>query len=379
VTDQAGIVEAMRAPAFYPLPPEAVEYRETHISHLFIGGAFVYKLKKAVVFPFLDYSSVSQRRRACEEEVRLNRRLAPGIYLGVLPVTIGRDGRPRLGGGGELLDYVVWMRRLPEASMLDVRLHAKTVEADTIRALARRLAIFHAQAPTGPIVEAHGDPEMLRTAWADTANGLLGLERSGDPPSTAQFLAEFGPSWIERHEGLLRERERSGRVREGHGDLKAEHVCILDDSLPSVGRLPPVAAGILIYDCVEFSRALRCTDVASELAFLSIDLDAEGFHELSTVLVDEYVRVTADHSLRAVLPFYQCYRAMVHALVDGLKGVNGDATERAANHRRSTGWMRRAVRYAWEAESPCVIVCCGRSGTGKTVARDRHWLRTGEQ
>lgn len=368
VAEQDDLVAAMQRPDFYPVPVPEVEHLTTHISHVFLAGPFVYKLKRNVVLPFLDFSSVEQRRRACEEELRLNRRLAAGVYFNVLPVTRGSDGRPRLGGGGDAIDYVVWMRRLPADAMLDERLRRGTVPAGCLARLAERLATFHDQADAGPTVNAHGDPEVVLAAWNEilgTAKRFVGQCLSS---TDHELLGELGQRFVDRHAALLRRRQRESRIREGHGDLKAEHICVLDAPLPGVGRLPPLGPGFLIYDCVEFSRALRCGDVASEIAFLSIDLEAAGRADLADELTAHYAARTGDSTLAQVLPFYAAYRALVRGVVDGMKQATGDGPAAIA---RAAAWFRRAIRHAWRAEGPCVVAVCGRSGTGKTTVAAR--------
>ena len=162
---QDEVVAALATPDFYPHRPRTVEYVQTHISHVFLAGPYVYKLKKAVRFPFLDFSTAELRRHFCLEEVRLNRRLAPGVYLDVLPVVRGAGGGPALGAAGEALDHVVWMRRLPPGALLVNRLGESPSQA--IDELAAVLARFHASAPTGLEIAAHADADALRARWAE--------------------------------------------------------------------------------------------------------------------------------------------------------------------------------------------------------------------
>ena len=368
---QDELVGALASPDFYPHRPRMVEHVQTHISHVFLAGPYVYKLKKAVHFPFLDFSTAELRRHFCLEEVRLNRRLSPGVYLDVLPIVRTAGGRLGLGNGGDVLDHVVWMRRLPAAGLLVNRLGRTRPEM--MDELAAVIARFHASAPTGPEVAAHADADALRARWAANletaapfAGRLLAVEDH-------ELLRDFGPSFVRRHETLLRARQRGGRIREGHGDLHAEHVCFLDAPLTEPTELPPLPAGIYVFDCIEFSRAFRCNDVASEVAFLAMDLESLERPDLARRFVGAYTRAADDPALEVLLGFYACYRACVRGKVESLASAEPEveAGAREAAAARARRHFALAVRYAWQAAGPAVIACAGLAGTGKsTLARE---------
>jgi hypothetical protein len=349
--DQAALVRALADPAFYPHRPPRVEHVQTHISHVFLAGPYVYKLKKAVRFPFVDASTVARRGSLCEEELRLNWRLAVPIYLGVLPVTRERDGRLALCGKGTVVDRVVWMRRLPAERMLDRLVEDGAADAGMLGRLARLLADFHARAPDGPAVAAHATPEAVLGAWR-------------------QVLALAAPLVGGALPALLRRRHAAGhRIREGHGDLRAEHVCIIDTPVPAAPPDTPIAPGMYVVDCVEFSHALRCNDVASEVAFLTMDLERLGRPDLAGAFVDAYVAASGDRELRTLLPFYCVYRACVRGAVEGLKAAEPEVKsgDRLAAVTRARQYFALALRYAWRAQGPAVIACCGLSGSGKSA------------
>ncbi len=355
-------------PASYPHRPDRVIHVQTHISHVFLAGAFVYKLKKPVRFAFLDFRTAEQRRVLCEEEVRLNRRLAGDVYLGVVPVTAAAGGRLRLGGDGNAIDHVVWMRRLPADRMLDRLVHDGTATPAMMREVARRLATFHASAPSGPDVAAFAAPDALRAAWEATIRDAARFAGQLLPHEDHVVLESFGPWFVMRHEATLRARQTGGHVREGHGDLHAEHLCFVDRSVPAP-QLPPLDPGLYVFDCIEFSRAFRCIDVASEIAFLAMDLQALCREDLADELVDAYVDLTHDPALRALLPFYCAHRAAIRGLVEGLASAapEVDAAERDAATERARRHFTLAVRHAWQAGGPAVIAVCGLSGTGKSA------------
>src|SRR5262245_57002624 len=256
---QAALVHALADPAFYPHRPARVDHVQSHISQVFLAGPYVYKLKKAARFPFPDAATPERRRALCEDEVRLNRHLAAPVYLSVLPITREPDGHLALDGVGPAVDRVVWMRRLPAESMLDHLVEAGMVDAGTLGRLANMLADFHASAPAGPAVAAHGAPEALLASCRHVLGLAAPLVGGALPASTHTILASFGPAFLGIHEGLFRARQTAGRIREGHGDLRAEHVCIIDAPLEAAPH-PSLGPGIYVIDCVEFSHALRCND-----------------------------------------------------------------------------------------------------------------------
>jgi hypothetical protein len=349
--EQDAVIAALADPGLYPHRPDRVEHVQTHISHVFLAGPYVYKLKKAVRFPFLDFSTPERRRAFCVDEVRLNRRLCPAVYLDVLPITRSPDGRFHLDGAGSPVEHVVRMRRLPGDRMLVDLLAAGTVTDGMVDALARRIATFHAGAPTGPEIAAHADPDALRARWAAETRGTAAFAGELLAVEDHEILADFGPTFIRTHEALLRARQQGGRIREGHGDLHAEHVCFVDAPVATDGDVLP--AGIYVFDCIEFSAAFRCNDVASEVAFLAMDLESLGHPALARRFVGTYVDAAADPVVPLLLPFYACYLAGVRGKVEGLESREAevDAPE----------------RYAWAPGGPAVIACGGLSGTGKTA------------
>lgn len=374
----AAIVDALSDPLTFGHRPATVEHVQTHISHVFLAGPWVYKLKKPVTFPFLDFGSVEKRRHFCEEEVRLNRRLAPGVYLGVLPVTIGHDGRIRLDGEGRVVDHVVSMRRLPDARLLPALLEAGAVGDDLMDTLAARVVAFHAAAPSGPEVASHAAPERLTATWEDVLGGTDAFVGRLLAAEDLEILVDFGPRFVRTHETLLRARQQGGRIREGHGDLHTAHVCILAE--PGCGdHLPPLAAGIYVFDCIEFSRPLRCTDVAAEVAFLCMDLERLGHAHLARRFAASYAARADDDDLLRLLPFYTCARACVRGKVEGLKAGEDDVEpdERQAAGERSRTFFALALRHAWQTVAPAIIACAGLSGSGKSTLAAQLAVATG--
>lgn len=370
-TDPA-VVAALLDPGTYPHRPARVEHVQTHISHVFLAGEYVYKLKKAVRFPFLDFSTLAARRHFCAEELRLNRRLAAPIYLEVVALVRTAEGRLVLGGEGALVEPVLRMRRLPAERLLPALLDAKAVDAAMMAALARRLVAFHRAAPTGPAIAAYAAPDALRARVDET---LAILARFIGPILHADeqaLLTDFATSFVRTHEPLLRARQDEGRIREGHGDLHAEHVCFVEEGGEAArpgGGSPALPAGIYVFDCIEFSEAFRCNDVASEIAFLTMDLEFRGRRDLAEAFAAAYVAAADDPTIARLLPYYAVYRACVRAVVACLTSAEDevDAAARAAARERAAAYVALAIRSAWRAGDPVLIACSGLSGTGKST------------
>jgi aminoglycoside phosphotransferase family enzyme/adenylate kinase family enzyme len=352
------LVAAMMQAAFYADPCAEVELKQTHISYVFLAGDYVYKLKKPVRFRFIDCSRLDQRCHFCLEEVRLNSRLSPEVYLGVFAI-IRRDGGfalgPKVQGEHpEAVEYVVAMRRLPENRMLDRLVAAGAVDRAKIRALAAKIAAFHAAASTERSWNYGNAPELWRAVTADIAESVGFLGDTLEKEQLAEIDA-FCQAFIGSHWKHLNRRAHDGRVREGHGDLRAEHVCMRDDTID-------------IIDCVEFNARLRYGDVASELAFLAMDLERLGAPLLADELVDSYMAESSDADLVQFIPFYKCYRAYVRGKVESLRSRESEVSAVQREHARTLarGYFNLACRYA-RLGSPALVVVCGLVGTGKST------------
>ena len=341
------LVEAMVRPEFYPDSPARVELKQTHISYVFIAGDFVYKVKKPVHFAFLDCSRLADRFRYCREEVRLNARLSPRVYLGVFAIVRRGDsfilGPQVQEEHPEALEYAVKMRRLPEDRMLDVLLAAGKVDSDTIEAIAARIAQFHAGAPSNRGWAYGSAAAIWRNVIEDVAQNESFI---GHTLRKDQFTAidSFCRAFITAHWRTLNDRALDGRVREGHGDLRAEHICL-------------VGKEIDVIDCVEFSEQLRYGDVASEIAFLAMDIERLGAPMLADELVEAYAKIAGDEDLAVFISFYKCYRACVRGKVESLRSLQREVgdTERERARQLASEYFALASHYARRA-CPCLIM-----------------------
>jgi aminoglycoside phosphotransferase family enzyme/predicted kinase len=344
---------ALARPDTYPHRPTTVEICETHISWVFLAGGRAYKLKKPLVLDFLDYGTPARRRKMCDEEVRLNRRLAPDIYLGV-------RGLAPAGEGIELtdeddphaVDYVVEMRRYDKGHTLAAMLERGELERRQVTAVGEALARFHAEAR--PAAPSSGPLLAAERRFERNAHELLAcVEQPGDV-GRVQALERFAHTFISAHADSFHTRARDGRVREGHGDLRAEHVLVNGD--------------VRIVDCVEFDPELRELDVADDLAFLVFDLAARGGEHLGDVLVEAYRGAGGDPGDDSLIAFYAVYRALVRAKVALVRSGELPSTSGARGEKSAHAHdlITLAERFAWLARLPLAIVVCGLPASGKS-------------
>jgi len=348
------MVAALRAPARYPHSVERVELLETHISWVLLTGRYAYKLKKPLALGFLDFSTLDARRRACEDELRLNRRTAPELYLEVVPVT-GTEGDPRIGGAGPAIDYAVKMREFPQRALLDRAAARGELTLAQMDELAATIAEFHARADRAGPQSAFGtEPAVIDPARQNFAQ-LQPLVADPESEGTLRRL----DGWTEREFARCRDtiaaRRRHGFVRECHGDLHLRNLVLLE------GRIVP-------FDCLEFNAELRWIDVAAEVAFVVMDLIDHRLAAHAWRFLDAYLAETGDYGGLAVLRFYLVYRAMVRAKIAGMRAqqLPEGTTQRAQAAGECREYLRLAEAFA-ALDRRALIITRGLSGSGKTV------------
>lgn len=298
------IAEALLRSRAYPDKPEQIELIQTQMSFVFLTGKYVYKIKKPVDLGYLDYTTLERRRFFCRQEVELNRRLCPDVYLAAVPVT-EENGELRVEGRGEPVEYAVKMKQLPRNRMMDLLLAQSQVTPQMVTAVARKLADFHSKAETSAQIASFGGLDVIRH---NCDENLAQTEKYiGRTIASAQYalIKSYTYDFIESNASLFDKRVREDRIRDCHGDLHAAHICFTED--------------ICIYDCIEFNDRFRFCDVASELAFLAMDLDHYQTPSLSQHLVSAYIELSHDEELLKLLPFYKCYRAYVRGKVESFK------------------------------------------------------------
>ncbi|HMK89029.1 MAG TPA: hypothetical protein VK446_05270 [Methylocystis sp.] len=290
-------VRFLSAPESYARTPEQVRVVETHMSFVFLAGERVYKLKKPVRFPFLDFSTLQLREAMCREELRLNRRLAANVYLDVRPLTASQDGALKIGGDGVVIDWLIEMRRLPAERMLDHALKQGPVSEIDIGLLARRLARFYLGADRSTISAGDYADRFLREQKKNREI-LTSREFALDHGRSASVLDRLDAQ-LEAARALLEQRVRAGRIVDGHGDLRPEHICFCDD--------------IVIFDCLEFNAELRQVDPFDELAFLGVECALLGAPAFGQKLLDAVSRSLDDPAPERLIQLYAASRAMLRA------------------------------------------------------------------
>jgi uncharacterized protein len=362
--DLSRLIEALSDPAAYPQPVRAVEVRHTHISAVFLAGPLVYKIKKPVSLGFLDFGTLEKRRHFCDEEVRLNRRLAEDVYLGVVPITAAGHTL-QIEGAGEVVEWAVKMRRLPEEATLQKRLRRGEVDAGTMAALAQAVARFHAAAETNAHIGSFGRFEVV--AGNALENYQQALPQIGQTLSQAvwQRLKRYTEKELDRLRPLIEGRAKRLVPRDTHGDLHLDHVYLFPE------RAPP--DDLLIIDCIEFNERFRYADPVVDMAFLVMDLLFHGRRDLARAFADAYFAAGGDEEGRAMLPFYTAYRAAVRGKVEGFelaeKEVPAEERGRALEKARAH-WLLALGELAPPRERPCLLFIGGLPGTGKsTLAR----------
>jgi uncharacterized protein len=347
------VIETMLRPEFYPHPARDIELKQTHTSYVLLAGEFAYKVRKAIRFAFIDCSTVARRRILCQREIELNRRLSPDVYLGVVTI-VQSAGRIILDQNTNnpvgAIEFAVKMRRLPQDCRLDCMIRHGAVTVDDIRKIAYTIGNFHAGTPnTHSWV--YGAAANI---WRMTIGNLAEIEQLGPGPPLVEKIAQiedYSRRYVAAHWELLNRRAREGRVREGHGDLRADAVYLTSN-------------GIRITDCLEFDEQLRYGDIANEVAFLAMDIERLGRPDLSRELTVNFV---SDPDVPLLMPFYKSYRATVRAKVELLRSRQEDcsAEDKQTALISAARLLDLALDYARGLTA--LLIVCGTSGTGKST------------
>jgi aminoglycoside phosphotransferase family enzyme len=297
ILDQETKIALLRQPQTYPEKPARVETVETHMSWVFLTPQHAFKLKKPVRYDYLDFSTLAARKKSCEEEIRLNQRLAPDVYRGVVALTMNARGDIQVEGQGEVVDWLVKMRRLPAERMLDYLIRHQALEPVELHTVAERLAYFYRERTPQKI----SGEEYRRQYEHNLRANQEALSNPHYELHLALVESVHDAQWkfLRSAPDLFDRRAAEGRIVEGHGDLRPEHVCM---------ESPPV-----IFDCLEFNRPFRIIDAADELAFLSMECERLGAPHVEQELFQAYRRITGDHPPPPLVHFYKAHRACLRA------------------------------------------------------------------
>ncbi|HEV8552789.1 MAG TPA: AAA family ATPase [Casimicrobiaceae bacterium] len=351
--DQARLVAGLCRPAVFGPGCTRVERLETHISFVLLTGRYAYKIKKAVAFGFLDFTTLEARRTFCNEELRLNRRLAAALYLDVVPIT-GSIDAPVLGGDGPVLEYAVKMREFPQDALASQILTRGELSAADIDALAAKVAAFHRAIGVATAGSAFGaSGEVLRVARQNFAQ-LRPLLATVEEHDEIDALSAWTEQEHAARRGAFLRRRKEGFVRECHGDLHLNNIARIDGELT-------------IFDCIEFNESMRWIDVMSEVAFTVMDLEDRRRADLAHRFLNAYLEQTGDYAGLAVLHFYLVYRALVRAKIARLRAAQLEAgAANRALHAEYRGYVKLARRYA-RPPQPALVITHGLAGCGKTT------------
>ena len=353
MTNSERIVEFMSRPAAYPDRATEVEIIETHISWVFLSDRFAYKLKKPVKFEFVDFSTPELRHQACLEELRLNRRLAPDVYLAVLPVIETNDGSLQLGGrarDGKVFDWLVHMRRLPAEQALDRLLLEARLTPDDAQQIAQRLAEFYTALPPLSI-----RPDEYRQALDRHIRANQTALMQALPGDQAQVRRIHGAQlrYLNIEQWIFDNRASAGRIVDGHGDLRPEHIYLTDRPI--------------VIDCLEFSQELRRVDIADELSFLAMECERLGHAEMGELALATYDEISSDCVPERLTAFYRSYRACVRAKVAEIQREQHRDNRRSNSANIVRQYLELADQYAGQLGPPCLLVVFGLMGSGKST------------
>ncbi len=343
------IAELLR-PSAFAHPVTQLDVRETNISWVVLTGPFAYKIKKSVQFEFIDASTLAERKHLCEEELRLNRRLAAGLYLGVVAITLDADGL-RVGGHGSIVEYAVQMQQFDASQELPALLERRDVSPPEMANLAHRLADFHAAAARAEFNADCPHTAHLHDAVLGNLATLLSHLGAATLPPEMGCLIDWIHDYLHNSQAALRAREQCGAIRECHGDLHARNIVRWH------GELVP-------FDCLDFDPKLRWIDVMNDVAFLAMDLTARDRRDLASAFLNAYLERSGDYDGVRHLAFYSVYRALVRAMVDSI-GAEQDPEHGPELRNRLRMRVMAAAAYI-KRPAPALIITHGPSGSGKS-------------
>ena len=347
------LIQTLQNPELYDHPIEKFEVVETHISLVLLTGSYVYKIKKPVNFGFLDFSTLEKRRHYCEEELRLNSRLAPHLYVDIVAIT-GSVDHPQLNGSGQVVEYAVRMRQFPQRAQLDLMLAAGQLGGDIIDRLADRVAMFHLEIDATEANQYFGDFDHIRQPMTENFSQISDAVKDPSQKTGLDEIERWTLQQLDSLMPLIRLRKDQGFVRECHGDMHLRNIAWWHNE-------------IVIFDCIEFNPNLYWIDVMSEIAFLVMDLEDRQQNQLAQRFLNRYLEITGDYEGLKLLRMYKVYRALVRAKVEALRSVQEQAG--SEEYKQSMQVFRQYLDLATgylKPIQPLLIINFGLSGAGKS-------------
>lgn len=342
--------------ASYPAHTSTVELVQTHVSWIFLTDTHAYKIKKPVDFGFLNFTTIEKRLFFCNEEIRLNRRLCPDLYLGVVELRSDTGGASFVGNG-PVIDYAVKMKRLPSERMLANLVEKGQATPEMLRAVARKISRFHAEADTSPNISGFGSLDTIMSNWLENFEQMIVFSDKTLPADDCNFIRSWVADFVRNNTTGFTERVTDNRIRECDGDIHLDNICMSDN-------------GIYIFDCIEFNERFRFCDTASDLAFLLMDLDYHGRNDLARAVIETYRNSSNDSTIDNVLVFYLVYRAFIRGKVESLQltdsTISQDMKDQAVIRAKRYFSLARGYCARSAMLQPTLIITCGSMGCGKT-------------
>ncbi|EDX83627.1 hypothetical protein S7335_1324 [Synechococcus sp. PCC 7335] len=341
------LVQQMLAPDFYQHPVvEPIRLMQTHVSYVLLTGDYVYKLKKPVNFGFLDYSTLEKRKHFCEEELRLNQRGAGDLYLEVVAITEAagspeisspETSRAQIDGNGEPIEYAVKMQQFPQSALLSEQFARGLLDEEKVRSLAQTVAEFHSQTATSDHIRSYGTPAAIRQAFDENyeqTTAYIGGNEITKPQTQQQFdeTKAYTDSFFETEQALFQKRLDADKIRACHGDLHLGNICEWEGK-------------ILLFDCIEFNEPFRFVDTMFDIAYIVMDLEVAGRHDLSQVFLNQYAEATGDYEGLEILPLYVSRQSYVRAKVTSF--MLGDPSVSEADQKAASEKAAKYYKLAW--------------------------------
>ncbi|MBT8171286.1 gluconokinase [Candidatus Bathyarchaeota archaeon] len=333
MSKQNQIIEALRKPEAYIEKTENIEVEQTHISYIFFTKDFVYKVKKPVNFGFLDFTTLEKRKKFCEKELKLNRRLCGDMYIKVVPITKSAK-QIKINGQGKIVEYAVKMKRIPQENMMSILLDEDKVDYKLIDKIAKIIVEFHLRVKTNKRIKNFGSLKTIEKNWVENFIQTKEFVNKTITPEEFSFINNKVNEFMKNNKSLFTKRVLENRIKDCHGDIHSGNIFISDK--------------IYIFDAIEFNERFRYSDVASEVAFLAMDLDKKGKNGFSNFLVERYIKYSNDQELQELLAFYKCYRAYVRGKVIGFKlnDLNVNNKEKIEAKKEASNYFKLASDYA---------------------------------
>ncbi|MFI4937599.1 MAG: AAA family ATPase, partial [Candidatus Berkiellales bacterium] len=356
--------QALLNPTLYPHPVSGFQLIETHLSWVILTGQYAYKIKKPLNLGFQDFTTLEKRKKYCELEVRLNQRFAPQIYVDVVPIT-GNPQNPSFDRNQTIIEYAVKMKEFPQSNLLSILATQRKITKEIIKALAMEIAHFHRSTETADPASSFGTPQSVYAPMQANFTALKSLPDINHHIELIQHIEQWTRSEFEKLTPLLQSRKKNGFIRACHGDLHLGNIVMIDNQ--------PIP-----FDCIEFNEEFRWTDVYNDVGFLAMDLHHQRYSELSHLFINQYLEASQDYEGIALLPFYECYRAMVRAKVMGLQinQLPRDPALRSKYQEELRDFLTLTQQFI-QPKAPQLTITFGLSGSGKTVYTEQLLMQSG--